>query len=88
MNAGRHLKTGQCIHGLVSRGQDIDESLVGPLLELLTAVLVLVDRTKDGDNLLLWTDMPDDRESNFSGAGNRGAYPTVRRFNMGIDLNF
>ena len=42
----------------------------------------------NGDNLLLWTDMPDDRESNFSGAGNRGAYPTVRRFNMGIDLNF
>ena len=42
----------------------------------------------NGDNLLLWTDMPDDRESNFSGAGNRGAYPTVRRFNLGIDLNF
>ena len=44
----------------------------------------------NGDNLLLWTDMPDDRESNFSGAGNgsNGAYPTVRRFNVGIDLNF
>ena len=42
----------------------------------------------NGDNLLLWTDMPDDRESNFSGSGNRGAYPTVRRFNLGIDLNF
>jgi len=42
----------------------------------------------NGDNLLLWTDMPDDRESNFSGAGNSGAYPTVRRFNLGIDLNF
>ena len=42
----------------------------------------------NGDNLFLWTDMPDDRESNFSGAGNRGAYPTVRRFNLGIDLNF
>ena len=41
-----------------------------------------------GDNLILWTDMPDDRESNFSGAGNMGAYPTVRRFNLGIDLNF
>lgn len=42
----------------------------------------------NGDNLLLWTDMPDDRESNFSGAGSSGAYPTVRRFNLGIDLNF
>jgi hypothetical protein len=42
----------------------------------------------NGDNLLLWTDMPDDRESNFSGAGSSGAYPTVRRFNIGIDLNF
>lgn len=42
----------------------------------------------NGDNLLLWTDMPDDRESNFSGGGSSGAYPTVRRFNLGIDLNF
>lgn len=42
----------------------------------------------NGDNLLLWTDMPDDRESNFSGGGASGAYPTVRRFNVGIDLNF
>lgn len=40
----------------------------------------------NGDNLLLWTDMPDDRESNFSGMGPNGAYPTVRRFNLGIDL--
>jgi hypothetical protein len=33
--------------------------------------------------------MPDDRESNFSGAGDgsNGAYPTVRRFNLGIDIN-
>ena len=42
----------------------------------------------NGDNLLLWTKMPDDRESNFSGAGDGsdGAYPTVRRFNIGIDI--
>ncbi len=42
----------------------------------------------NGDNLWLWTKMPDDRESNFSGAGNGkdGAYPTVRRFNVGIDI--
>lgn len=40
----------------------------------------------NGDNLLLWTRMPDDRESNFSGGGGMGAYPTVRRFNAGIDI--
>lgn len=42
----------------------------------------------NGDNLWLWTKMPDDRESNFSGAGDGsdGAYPTVRRFNIGIDI--
>ncbi|TDH23501.1 SusC/RagA family TonB-linked outer membrane protein [Segetibacter sp. 3557_3] len=43
----------------------------------------------NGNNLLLWTRMPDDRESNFSGAGDggNGAYPTVRRFNLGLDVN-
>lgn len=40
----------------------------------------------NGDNLLLWTKMPDDRESNFSGWD--GAYPTVRRFNLGMDITF
>jgi TonB-linked SusC/RagA family outer membrane protein len=42
----------------------------------------------NGNNLLLWTKMPDDRESNFSGAGDgsNGAYPTVKRFNVGIDI--
>ena len=43
----------------------------------------------NGNNLLLWTKMPDDRESNFSGAGDgsNGAYPTLKRFNLGLDLN-
>ncbi|MVT08773.1 SusC/RagA family TonB-linked outer membrane protein [Chitinophaga sp. ysch24] len=40
----------------------------------------------NGNNLLLWTKMPDDRESNFSGGSSLGAYPTVRRFNLGIDI--
>ena len=40
----------------------------------------------NGDNLLLWTKMPDDRESNFSGSSSFGAYPTVRRFNIGFDI--
>ncbi|MDP4240203.1 MAG: SusC/RagA family TonB-linked outer membrane protein, partial [Bacteroidota bacterium] len=42
----------------------------------------------NGDNLLLWTKMPDDRESNFSGSSSFGAYPTVKRFNFGVDFNF
>lgn len=40
----------------------------------------------NGDNLLLWTNMPDDRESNFGGSSSFGAYPTVRRFNIGINV--
>jgi hypothetical protein len=42
----------------------------------------------NGDNLLLWTKMPDDRESNFGTSSSSGAYPTVRRFNLGIDITF
>ncbi len=38
----------------------------------------------NGNNLWLWTRMPDDREANLSGAGFLGAYPTVRRYNLGI----
>ena len=44
----------------------------------------------NGNNLLLWTEMPDDRESNFAGTGwaSQGAYPTVRRFNLGLNVSF
>ncbi|WP_340105923.1 SusC/RagA family TonB-linked outer membrane protein [Rhodohalobacter sp. 8-1] len=44
----------------------------------------------NGYNLLLWTDMPDDRESNFAGGAvpSQGAYPTVKRFNLGVNVNF
>ena len=38
----------------------------------------------NGNNLWVWSNMPDDRESNFAGSGNQGAYPTVRRFNLGL----
>jgi TonB-linked SusC/RagA family outer membrane protein len=37
----------------------------------------------NGNNLWLWTRMPDDREANFGGAGGT-AYPTMKRFNLGI----
>ena len=43
----------------------------------------------NGNNLYIWTKMPDDRESNFSsgfGDSANGAYPTMRRFNIGVDL--
>lgn len=40
----------------------------------------------NGDNLALWTNMPDDRESNFTGSG--GAYPSTKRINFGLNLTF
>ena len=41
----------------------------------------------NGNNLWLWTRMPDDRESNLSGySGGGGAYPTVRRYNLGVKI--
>lgn len=42
----------------------------------------------NGDNLYLWSNMPDDRESNFSGNSSFGAYPTMKRFNLGVDITF
>ena len=42
----------------------------------------------NGNNLLLWTDMPDDRESNFGGPSYQGAYPTVKRINLGLNVTF
>ena len=40
----------------------------------------------NGNNLWSWSRMPDDRESNFAGTGlaSQGAYPTVKRFNIGL----
>jgi len=38
----------------------------------------------NGNNLFLWTDMPDDRESNTGGGS---AYPTQRRFNIGVRIS-
>lgn len=44
----------------------------------------------NGNNLFLWSDMPDDRESNFAGTGwaSQGAYPTVKRYNLGVNITF
>ena len=40
----------------------------------------------NANNLFVWTDMSDDRESNFAGTGlaSQGAYPTMKRINFGI----
>lgn len=42
----------------------------------------------NGNNLWLWTRMPDDREANLGGGGFLGAYPTVKRYNFGIKVSF
>lgn len=44
----------------------------------------------NGHNLLFWSEMPDDRESNYAGTGwaSQGAYPTVKRFNLGANITF
>jgi TonB-linked SusC/RagA family outer membrane protein len=43
----------------------------------------------NGNNLLLWSKMPDDREANVgsSNFAGQGAYPTVRRINFGFNLS-
>ena len=40
----------------------------------------------NANNLFLITKMPDDRESNYGWSGSGGAYPTVRRYNLGFKL--
>lgn len=44
----------------------------------------------NGNNLVAWSKMPDDRESNFAGTGwaSQGAYPTVKRYNLGLNITF
>ena len=43
----------------------------------------------NGENLLFWSKMPDDREANIgsSNYAGQGAYPTVRRINFGLNLS-
>lgn len=45
----------------------------------------------NGNNLFLWTDLPDDREFNSSQTADsqiRGDYPTMARFNFGFNIDF
>ncbi|MCR5455251.1 MAG: TonB-dependent receptor [Bacteroidales bacterium] len=41
----------------------------------------------NGNNLWVHTKMPDDRESNLSGVGYQGQYPTVKRFTLGLKFS-
>ncbi len=43
----------------------------------------------NGNNLLFWSKLPDDREQTYSGgSATEGAYPTVKKINLGIELTF
>ncbi len=43
----------------------------------------------NGNNLFFWSKLPDDREQTYTGgSATEGAYPTVKRINLGIELTF
>ena len=52
-HTGGQIQRHQCLNGLGRGIGDVDQSLVRAALELLTAVLILVGGTQDGDDLLL-----------------------------------
>ena len=53
LNTSGKIEAHEGLDGLLVGVEDIDQSLVGSALKLLTAVLVDMDRAKDGDDLLL-----------------------------------
>lgn len=43
----------------------------------------------NGNNLAFWSDLPDDREENVgTDSEHRGNYPTFKRVNLGVTINF
>ena len=43
----------------------------------------------NGQNLWFWSNLPDDREAALTGgSSSQGAYPSVRRINLGVDVTF
>ena len=43
----------------------------------------------NGNNLIFWSKLPDDREAaNSGGAASSGTYPTAKRINLGFDITF
>lgn len=88
-----------------SQAQNIGDYFIfdGSYIRLKTAEIAYTFRQKwiqkagmssfrifvNGQNLIFWSDLPDDRESNWSGGNaTQGAYPTAKRFNLGVELNF
>lgn len=88
-----------------TQGQNIGDYFIfdGSYLRLKTAEIAYTFREKwiekagmssfriflNGQNLIFWSDLPDDRESSWSGGdAMQGAYPTPKRFNLGVELNF
>ena len=53
LNASRELQAHQSLDGLGGGLDHVDQALVSAALELLTAVLILVDGPQDGDDFLL-----------------------------------
>jgi len=53
LHTGGQIQSHQRLHGLGGGIGDVDQSLVGAALELLTAVLILVGSAQDGDDLFL-----------------------------------
>jgi TonB-linked SusC/RagA family outer membrane protein len=43
----------------------------------------------NGNNLFFWSNLPDDREQTYTGGNaTEGAYPTVKKVNLGIEITF
>ena len=69
------------------KNAEIAYNFTGPWVKKLGVSSIRV--FLNGNNLWVWSRMPDDRESNFAGTGlaSQGAYPTVKRFNLGLKIN-
>ena len=52
-NASGKVEAHESFHSLLVGVENIDQSFVGPALELLTGILVLVNRAKNGNDLFL-----------------------------------
>src|SRR5699024_6352096 len=53
VDVSREVEAHERVHGLRRRVDDVDQPLVRPHLEMVTAVLVLVRRTDDAEHVLL-----------------------------------
>ena len=77
VNAGGELQAHESLDRLVGRLQNVDQTLVRAGLELLTAVLVLVDSAQDRDDLLVGGQR--DRAGNASASALSGLHDLLCR---------